>query len=194
MLRNDTRVDVLAIPREGLQFPSRRNTMKSRLRSGKVLFEDEPTDVTHVIHRCMVAHVVVPEIRNTCLPGQSQFKVTNQFVIYERLSDLRPPFCDHDRPRVMVVDHKVNAMEVHCLKQVVLSPCDEAYLMAAAAVELTLAAAHTPEVDTPLLGRKVRARPKFLMVSTVPMIYGDAVAVAASWLRRLLLFDGNVGE
>jgi len=94
----------------------------------------------------------------------------------------------------MVVDHKVNALEVHCLKHVVLSPYDEAHLVAAAAVELTLAAAHTPQVDTPLLGRKVRTRPELLMVNAVPMIYGDAVAVAASWLWRLLLIDGNVGE
>jgi hypothetical protein len=56
------------------------------------------------------------------------------------------------------------------LKQLVLSPRDEAHLVAAAAVELSLAAAHTSQVDTPLLGRKVRTRPKFLVVNAVPMI------------------------
>ena len=96
--------------------------------------------------------------------------MTHQLVIYKRLSDLCPPFCDHKRPSVTVVDHEVNASEVHCSKQVVLSPRDEAYLVAAAAVELTLAAAHTPNVYTPLLGREIRTRPKLLVVSTVPMI------------------------
>jgi hypothetical protein len=127
----------------------------------------------------VLAQVLVPQVRNPEIPGQLNLEPMYHVLRDEGLSNPCSPSLYNHRPGVGHLDHHDHARGVEFIRKKLLLTELEDGGVSPTPVMLSANCPHASAVGTSLGGRKVGARPQFLVANAILAMFRGTATVAA---------------
>jgi hypothetical protein len=171
LLRHNSRVDVLSVACEPLQLRACR-----RPHDG-VVEVVLPLNLPEYIHRCLVAHVPIPQLGDSQFSCHGQLKRLHKPGVDKLLSDAGVPLGNDISPDIRTLSNLDHARNIHLVPKL-HSACTDESVDVSPTPLVHKRNSHATRVGTPLGGRQVRTRAKVLVAAAVLRVVHCIVGAA----------------